>query len=120
MARGYSNDLKVRVVEMVEAGEARREAARVFSVAASTAVRWARQWKETGSVDAKPGTGHERSPLAPHRQWLLELVAGEPDLTLEEICDRLSDVHGLESSQSALCRFYRRCGVSYKKNRARS
>jgi hypothetical protein len=33
-----------------------------------------------------PGTGHSRSPLEAHRQWLLDLVAAEPDLTLEENC----------------------------------
>jgi transposase len=119
MARGYSNDLRVRVIEMVETGEARREAARTFSIGASTAIRWARRWKETGSVAAKPGTGKSRSPLAAHRQWLLDLVARDPDLTLEEVRDRLIDVHGLVSSQSAICRFYLRHKISFKKNRAR-
>ena len=32
MPRSYSNDLRVRVIEFVESGEARREAARSFSV----------------------------------------------------------------------------------------
>ena len=31
---------------------------------------------------AKPGTGHSRSPLERHKQWLIDLVAREPDLTL--------------------------------------
>jgi hypothetical protein len=39
--------------------------------------------------EAKPGTGHSRSPLKQHEQWLLELVAEEPDLTLHEIRARL-------------------------------
>jgi hypothetical protein len=34
---------------------------------------------------AKPGTGHIRSTLKKHEKWLLELVAEEPDLTLDEI-----------------------------------
>jgi hypothetical protein len=42
--------------------------------------------------EAKPGTGYCRSRLEQHRQWLLDLVAAEPDLTLEEIGTRLRAV----------------------------
>jgi transposase len=80
----------MRVVALVESGESAREAARQLEVGASSAIRWAEQWSRTGSVAAKPGTGHCRSPLEVHRQWLLDLVAGEPDLTLEEIRARLA------------------------------
>ena len=82
MARGYSNDLRERVVAIVEDGESAREAARLLNIGASTAIRWIERWTKTGSVAAKPGTGHTRSPLKQHQQWLLALVAGEPDLTL--------------------------------------
>ena len=74
MAKGYAEDLRVRVVALVEAGESRREAARLLDVGASSAVRWLERWTTTGSVAAKPGTGHCRSPLEAHKQWLLELV----------------------------------------------
>ena len=119
MARGYSNDLRVRVVELVKAGGTRREASRAFDVAATTAIRWVERWQDTGSVAAKPGTGHARSPLARHAPWLLEQVAAKSDLTLEEIRERLIEAHGLTSSLSAICRFYLRHRISFKKNRAR-
>ena len=89
MAKGYSKDLRVRVLAIVEAGESAREAARLLNIGASTSIRWIERWTTTGSVDAKPGTGHSRSPLERHKQWLLELVAREPDLTLKEIRGRL-------------------------------
>jgi transposase len=92
MARGYSTDLRMRVVALVESGESAREAARQLEVGASTAIRWADKWSKTGSVAAKPGTGHCRSPLEAHRQWLLNLVAAEPDLTLEEIRARANGI----------------------------
>jgi transposase len=120
MAQGYSNDLRERVVGFVDSGEAAREAARTFNIAPSTAIRWVQRWQSTGSIAAKPGTGHARSPLAEHRQWLLGLIAGEPDLILEEVRERLIATHGLKSSLSAICRFYRRQGLTFKKNRARS
>jgi transposase len=69
--------------------ESRRDVARLFNLAPTTAVRWLDRWTRTGSVEAKPGTGHNRSPLKAHEQWRLDLVAQEPDLTLEEIRDRL-------------------------------
>ena len=85
MARGYSKDLRVRAVAIVDGGESAREAARVLNLGASTAIRWIDRWRKTGSVEEKPGTGHSRSPLKKHEQWLLDLVAAEPDLTLMEI-----------------------------------
>jgi transposase len=64
-------------VVMVEEGESRREVARVLNLAPSTAVRWLDRWNRTGSVVAKPGIGHSRSPLKAYEQWLLDLVAKE-------------------------------------------
>jgi transposase len=72
-------------VAIVEEGESAREAGRVLKVGASTAIRWIERWTKTGSVEAKPGTGHPRSPLKQHERWLLDLVAKQPDLTLAEI-----------------------------------
>ena len=71
MAKGYSKDLRARAVALVEDGESRRETARVLGLGASTAIRWIERWTTTGSVAALPGTGHSRSPLEAHRQWLL-------------------------------------------------
>jgi transposase len=79
------------VVALVEAGDSCREVARLLDLPASTTIRWMELWRTTGSVAAKPGTGHCRSPLEPPEWWwLLELVAAEPDLTLDEIGARLA------------------------------
>jgi len=120
MARGYSDDLRVRVIEFVETGEAAREAARHFSIGDSTAIRWVQRWRETGSPAARPGTGHSRSPLNVHEQWLLGLVSEQPDLTLEEVRALLLEMHGLKAGIGSVWRFFARHGISFKKNRARS
>jgi len=119
VARGYSMDLRARVVALVEDGESRREAARVLGVGAATAIRWLERWTTTGSVAALPGTGHRRSPLEAHRQWLLDLVAREPDLTLEEIRARLKSEKRLTSGTTSVWRFYERHDITFKKNAAR-
>jgi len=104
---------------MVEEGESRREVARLLSLAPSTAVRWLDRWLRTGSVSAKPGTGHSRSPLKAYEQWLLDLVAKEPDLTLEEIRDRLRREKKLAVATSSVWRFYDRHEITFKKSPAR-
>ena len=119
MAKGYSKDLRVRAVSIVETGESAREAARLLDVGASTAIRWIERWTTTGSVEAKPGTGHSRSPLETHRQWLLDLVAAEPDLTLDEIRARLKSEKRLKTGTSSVWRFYERHEITFKKNSAR-
>ena len=119
MAKGYSKDLRERVVALVEEGDSRREAARLLNLAPSTAVRWLDRWTTTGSVEAKPGTGHSRSPLAAHEQWLLALVEKEPDLTLEEIRDRLKREKKLSVAVSSVWRFYDRQEITFKKSPAR-
>ena len=88
---GYSNDLPVRVIHVVESGVAARAAARQFVIGDATAIRWVKRWRETGSVEAKSIKGQSRSPLKRHEEWLLDLVRQEPDLTLEEIQRRLLD-----------------------------
>jgi transposase len=115
MAKGYSEDLRERAVAMVEEGESRREVARVLNLAPSTAVRWLDRWHRTGSVAARPGTGHSRSPLKAHARWLLDLVDKQPDLTLEEIRDRLCREKRLAVAASSVWRFYDRHKITFKK-----
>jgi transposase len=43
-------------------------------------VKWLQRWSDTGSAKAKP-TGGSTSPLEEHVEWLLALVAEQPDLT---------------------------------------
>ena len=116
---GYSNDLRVRVIQVVENGVAARAAARQFVIGDSTAIRWVRRWRETGSVEAKSIKGQSRSPLKRHEEWLLELVRCEADLTLEEIQRRLLDERQQKAGIGSVWRFFDRHSISFKKKRAR-
>ena len=64
-----SPEMRAVVQVTVLDGLTSREAARLLNVGASTAIRWIDRWRTTGSVDAKPVTGHCRSPLEKHKQW---------------------------------------------------
>src|ERR1700751_2295450 len=70
MPRPYSNDLRARVIEAIEAGASRREAADQYELSPSVVVIWALRWEETGSVAAKP-SGGSTSPLEEHAEFLL-------------------------------------------------
>jgi transposase len=60
-----------------------------------------------------------RSPLETHKRWLLDLVAAEPDLTLDEIRARLACEKKLKTGKSSVGRFYERHDITFKKNSAR-
>ena len=111
----YSNDLRSRVVAKVAAGTSRRQAARHYRVSASSAVRWAELHDDTGSVSPRPRGGNSRSPLEPHTDWLLKLVAKESDLTLQELELRICEGLGLITTERSIRRFFKRHGISFKK-----
>jgi transposase len=117
MPTPYSRDLRERVVRAVEAGASCHEAAAAFEVSPSSAIRWVSRWRQIGSVAAKP-MGGKRSPLDAHEEWLLELIAAEADLTLEEIRGRLR-VRGINVSASSVWRFFDRHEITFKKKPAR-
>ena len=117
--RPYSEDLRLRVVAAVAEGCSRRAAAKRFAVSPSSSIRWVGLHDETGSVRPRPRCGKSRSPLEPHAAWLLGLIAKEPDLTLAEIVERLLQDCGVDTTDSSVDRFFKRHGVSFKKNSAR-
>jgi transposase len=120
VGRPYSEDYRVRVLEEVAEGNSRRGAARRFKVGASSAIRWQKRLEETGSTAPAPRPRRSRSPLEPHADWLLALIAAEPDLSLVELAHRIKTERGMDTSSSAVDRFVQRHGLSFKKNRSRS
>jgi transposase len=114
MPRPYSNDLRARVIAEIEAGASRRETAERYELSASVVVIWAQRWEETGSVAAKP-SGGSTSPLEEHAEFLLALIAGRSDLTLDEVV-AVMDKRGIAGSRSAVWRFFDRRDISFKKN----
>jgi transposase len=115
----HSDDLRSRVVAEILAGASRRQAAERFKVSAASAVRWAQLYSQTGGVGPRPRGGKSRSPLEPHAAWLLDLTTAEPDLTLEAIVQRLLAGLGLQTSEAAVRRFFKRHAITFKKNTAR-
>src|ERR1700757_672776 len=116
---GYSSDLRVRVIQVVEGGAAARAAARQFVIGDSTAIPWAERRWDTRRYEGKVTKGQSRSPLKKHEEWLLSLVRQEPDLTLQEIQARLLEERQQKAGLGSVWRFFDRNGISFKKKHSR-
>jgi transposase len=62
--------------------------------------------------------GHKRHALADEEERLRDWIKERPDMTLEEIQDRLHD-SGIEVGRTAIWNFLRHVRLTYKKNAAR-
>ena len=118
MGRAYSVDLRERVAKHVANGGSRREAARRFGVSVSTAVRVAASQATRGTVTArKQGRPPGQGKLAPHVDFLVEIVEAVPDITMPELAGALEAEHGVRVHPSSISRVLLRAGMSYKKSR---
>jgi transposase len=113
MPKAYSGDLRERVIEAVETGASRREAAERFEVSASSAIKWLQRWHERRSAAPKL-RGGSISPLEEFASEILALVAEQPDLTLVETVAALRK-RRIKTSRSALWRFLDRHDITFKK-----
>ena len=113
-----SVDLRKRVVSAVrEEGMSCRAAAQRFGVSFSSAICWVAALRERGSYAPLPMGGDTRSQrVEAHTDFLLRLHRREPDLTLNEICDRLERARGEKVSPSMIWRFFDRHDITFKKS----
>ena len=89
MPKPCPDDLRMRAVEKVLAGACRRSVAKELRVAASSVIKWAQRYSDTGSV--RPSRmGTRRAPkLAGCRAWILERIKACPAITLAGLRDWL-------------------------------
>ena len=105
MPAPYSQDLRERVIGFVALGGSARAAAVRFDVSVSSAIRWAQRWRAEGHARPRAMGGDRRSRLGEHRARVLQLVARQPDLTLEEIRGALAAACGITVGLSTVHRF---------------
>ena|SRR6266446_6377546 len=116
MPKSYSADLRERVIEAVEMGASRHEAAERFEVSVSSAVKWLQRWR--GSRSAAPKSrGGSVSPLEKCAERVLTMIVEHPDLTLMETVAELRR-RRIHTSKSALSRFFARHNITFKKKPA--
>ena len=78
MSKLYSLDLRTRVAAFAIAHKSTHLAATTFSVSKATAVRWAKQLRDTGSVAIGKVGGHKKPILLNQGEWIAKRIACEP------------------------------------------
>jgi transposase len=118
MAIYLSEDLRIRVIEAVDAGASRRQAAERFGVSASSAIRWVDAFRRSGRTRALPQGGDKRSRrIEDHADLLLAATREAPDTTLEELRAMLWREREVSFAVSTLWRFFERHKITLKKSR---
>jgi transposase len=117
MGKSHSQDIRERVVAMVEAGHSCRSAARRFAIGDSTAIRVMQRRRKTGAISPpRQGRPSGSGKLAAYRSFLIAQVEARPDITMPELADRLDQMHGVRVPPSSLSRVLVAAGFTYKKS----
>jgi len=114
-----SEDLRRRIIAAREGGESPSEVYRRFGVSRSSEARLWRQYEKSGHWRPKQIGGYRRSRLSEHESSLRCWIKEQPDLTLDELCQRCLAELKVEIGRTALWHRLERMGLSYKKNSAR-
>lgn len=115
----YSQDIRERIVHALEAQEqSQAEVARRFDVSVSFVEKLWRRWRTTGSCAALPHAGGRRLSLKGQRDTIGREVAKQPDITLEELCERVVEAGGAKVSLKTMCIELKRLRLPRKKSRS--
>jgi putative transposase len=114
----YSQDLRERAIAALEAGKTQAEVAAQFQIHKSTLEKWWYRWRDTGSCAALPPASGPKRTLQAAEKFIREEVKKQPDLTLEELCERVQKAKGLVASRSMMCRELKLLKLPRKKSRS--
>jgi transposase len=102
------------VIDAVDGGASRREAAERLDVSVSSAIRWLQSWRKDGLCAPKP-RGGSQSALENYAEEILALVDEQPDWRLDELIVAMRK-RRISGSRSALWRFFKRHDITFKKS----
>ena len=106
----YSKEMRREVLAACDRGEGTRAVALRFRCSESWVRRVKQERRELGKTAAL--LTRRRTPKwEPHRERMLELIAAQPDMTLQELKDEL----GTDLSRSTLCTALQKLRLTLKK-----
>jgi transposase len=112
--KAYSNDLRKRVIDASERGEAPLSIAKRLEVGFGWVYSLLRRYRSTGNYEALPSNAGAKPKLSESNLELLhQIVHEQPDATLEE----LKDLTGFTVSISTICRALKKLDLRFKKKR---
>ena len=113
--KAYSEDLRKKIVDAIERGMPKAQAARTFGVGISTVKRYATKVRRGESLE--PGKAPGKRPKIDERvgKLLEEDLKERPFATLRERCEYVEALSGVSVSRSTMCRAIARVGSTRKK-----
>ena len=113
--KAYSEDLRRKIVDAIERGMPKAQAARTFGVGISTVKRYATKAQKGEPLE--PGKAPGKRPKMDERvgKLLEEDLKERPFVTLRERCEYVAVMSGVSVSRSTLCRYIARIGSTRKK-----
>jgi transposase len=113
--KAYSKDLRRKIVDAIERGMPKAQAARTFGVGVSTVKRYAT--KAQRGEPLEPGKAPGKRPKMDEK--VSKLLEGDlrerPFVTLRERCKYVEAISGVSVSRSTMCRAIARLGKTRKK-----
>lgn len=113
--RGYSEDLRSRVVAAVSRGTPRDEVVKQFVVSLPTIKRWLKLWRETRDLSMKPVPGRPAVKTLGLEGALPARLATHADATLDEHCSWWEETSGMAVSPATMSRAITALGWTRKK-----
>jgi transposase len=113
--KAYSEDLRQKIVDVIERGMPKAEAARTFGVGISTVKRYATKALRGESLEPAKAPGKPPKMDEQVRKLLEEDLKERPFVTLRERCDYVEAISGVSVSRSTMCRAIARIGSTRKK-----
>ena len=112
--KAYSEDLRKKILEAVDRGMPKSQAARTFGVSRSCVKRYAAARREGRPLTPMKHPGSKTKLDESARKLLEADVEGRPALTLKDRCRFLEEMVGVSVSESTLSRLLRKMGFSPK------
>jgi|SRR3954453_11721050 transposase len=120
MAEPYSNDLRRKFFQAYERGEGSlKELAKRFGVSEDWAKKLSARRSKTGRIEIGAWRhGPQSRVTAAIREWMERQIRRQPDLTLQQLQQRLEREQQLQLSVGWIWTLLRRWGLRHKKNRS--
>jgi transposase len=120
MPEPYSNDLRRKFFQAYDRGDGSlKELAKWFGVSEDWAKKLSARRGKTGQVEIRTWRHGPESRVTPAiREWMEQQMRRQPDLTLQELQQRLEREHRLRLSVGWIWILLRRWGLRHKKNRS--
>ncbi len=116
--QAYSQDLRDRVLGALERRERPAEIARRFEVSREWVYDVKKRFEKDGLRHRLRVGGHRITCVAPVQADIRAWIKKQPDLTLEELCERLH-ARNIVIKPSGLWHQLNQWGLSFRKNAAR-